>query len=324
MTATAPRMLFVCGFPSSGTDLLKNLLNAHGDIFIGGEFPLLPALAGRYGATVSPAEKDAAIRDLAGSDVYHNLSRRDVDPGLAFPASFAQLYAHMLSPKNAAWVGNKTPQNSENVDRLDRLFPEARYILIVRDVRDVALSWKRKWGKDPCLCAYKWNARMLHARRLLERIAPGRHVVVTYESLLADERATATRICEFLGLAYDERMGEYHRFVGAKVAGKLNYGEPVIRANTQKWREGLARRTIERIEEIAFEAMRSFGYESEYARQSRPITLPGKVGGNLRDIFSMMATGNTAQRGGSRFAYIRSVVSHELAKRFGRYRVLRS
>ena len=42
--------LFVGGFPSGGTDLLKNILNAHPDIYINGEMPFLYKLA-NYGYT---------------------------------------------------------------------------------------------------------------------------------------------------------------------------------------------------------------------------------------------------------------------------------
>lgn len=45
-------LVFLCGFPSSGTDLLKNVMNAHPDIWMSGEFPFLPRLAREYGAPV--------------------------------------------------------------------------------------------------------------------------------------------------------------------------------------------------------------------------------------------------------------------------------
>ncbi|HET8726345.1 MAG TPA: sulfotransferase, partial [Alphaproteobacteria bacterium] len=131
-------MLFLCGFPSSGTDLLKTVVNAHEDIALAGEFPFLPRLADRFGPVVRGQEAGAVAAALREADIYHNLG----DPGAdlrdlsARPeVTVAEIYGRLLGPEQTLWKGNKTPQNTENVERLDRLFPEARFILIVRDVR---------------------------------------------------------------------------------------------------------------------------------------------------------------------------------------------
>jgi hypothetical protein len=156
---SARNIIFICGFPSSGTDLLKNVLNAHAEIHIGGEFPLLPSLAARRSPIVSADELAAVARDIIGCDVHGNLDRSKLPSDLEGPCSFADVYITLLTSKQATWYGNKTPQNSENVDKLEQLFPGARYVLIVRDVRDVALSWRNKWGKDMLLCAHRWMQR---------------------------------------------------------------------------------------------------------------------------------------------------------------------
>src|SRR5262249_28717696 len=158
----------------------------HREIYIGGEFPLLPSLASRYSSTVEASRIDEALRDIVGCDAYGNLARRSLTARTDAAVSFEDLYAGLLCPQPVRLTGNKTPQNPENVASLERLFPGARYILIVRDIRDVALSWKSKWGKDPYLCAHRWDGRMRLALESLERLAPGRHLVVKYESLLDD------------------------------------------------------------------------------------------------------------------------------------------
>ena len=322
MSHTPTRLVFLCGFPSSGTDLLKNLCNAHPDIHIGGEFPLLPSLAARYPATVPADQVRQAVDDIVGSDVYGNLARAALPQPVASPLSMAEIYASLLCTKTVAWAGNKTPQNSENIDRLERLFPGARYILIVRDVRDVALSWRSKWGKDSLLCAHRWNARMLRARQLLAAAAPQRHLIVTYEDLLVDHANVARGICDFLALPFDQRMIEFHDTVDTIVAGKLNYGKPVIRDNMQKWRRDLDIATVKRIEQIAFEGMRLFGYEAVHALHPRALSPTRRALGKMRDLYGMATVGDNAlQRG--RASYLWRAVMHEASKRFGRYRVTR-
>jgi hypothetical protein len=322
MNSERSGVVFLCGFPSSGTDLLKNVMNAHREIHIGGEFPRLPALARRYSAMVPEVSGAQAVRDIVASDVYGNLGFTELQQKITWPARFEDLYVSLLCPQAVRWTGNKTPQNSENVDRLNTLFPEARYVLIVRDVRDVALSWRSKWGKDPVLCAERWNVRMLQASRLLQEHASGRYLLVTYERLIDDPASVAHGICEFLGLEFDERMGRYHEFVTDKVAGKLNYGEPVIAANKEKWREQLPRRDVQRVEEIAWLAMRSFGYQPIHAKQERPISRLERVRGVLRDSWSLVTVGNRASQGRS-LCDIARALWHEIAKRTGRFKTTR-
>lgn len=322
MTHNSPGIVFLCGFPSSGTDLLKNLMNANREIYIGGEFPRLPALARHYGSTVPPESGRQAVKDIVASDVYGNLSHTELQQKIAWPARFQDLYVDLLCPRVVRWTGNKTPQNSENVDRLNALFPEARFVLIVRDVRDVALSWRNKWGKDPVRCAERWNDRMLRARHLLNLHARGRHLVVSYERLIDDPLSAAKSICDFLGLEFDERMGRYHEFVTDNVAGKLNYGAPVIATNKDKWRAALPPREIRRIEEIAWHAMREFGYEPAYGTEHRRINRIERARGLLRDAWAILAVGNRAMRDRS-LGDLARAVRHEIAKRTGRFRTTR-
>jgi len=292
---TMPGMVLLCGFPSSGTDLLKNLVNAHSEIIVGGEFPLLPSLAAKYGPTIPTHHIDQALDDLRSIDCYQNFGNSMAGvPGKAVDVSMARLFAHLLTAQDMTWVGNKTPQNSEHVLELDRLFPEARFIVIVRDVRDVALSWKNKWGKDPLLCADKWNRRMLNAMNNLNVMGAERHLLIRYEDLLGDLETVARRICTFLNLTFQPNMLEYHRFVGHTIAGKLNYGQPIIQNNLGKWESALRSSTILRIEQIALEGMRFFSYTPSAAQYEVPLRANERMVGRVRDLAALLLVGNRA------------------------------
>jgi hypothetical protein len=319
-SASLPGLVFICGFPSSGTDLLKNLLNAHPEIRISGEFPLLPSLARRFADRLSPAEAREAVKDIVACDVYGNLARREIGVDESVPTTFAAVYSALLQATPSPWTGNKTPQNAENVESLNRLFPEARYILIVRDPRDVALSWKKKWGKDPLLCVDRWNARMSKALDALRSLDGQRSVVVTYEDLLRDHEAVARRLCAFLGVAFHARMREPHLFVESRTAGKLNYGQPVNSDNTRKWTQEFAPAVVKRIEEIAFDACRRLGYPLEFASRPVPMRAFERIRGRLVDSAAMLVVANRALAGGT-FAYRLRAFRLEIAKRFGRFRM---
>ena len=288
-------LVFLCGFPSSGTDLLKNVMNAHPDICISGEFPFLPHLARQYGATVPGWQAQDAVAALKRIDTYHNLRQPDlvVSP-LQSEYELAGLYAAMLTDEPCKWKGNKTPQNTEHVEQLCRLFPKAKFVLIVRDVRDVALSWSRKWGKHKFLCAHKWHARMQRGDALLRGLDDAAFLVIKYENLIVDLERIAIQLCDFLELEFHPGMLDYHTRVQQTVEGKLNYGKALIRDNSNKWRGGLASRQIRRIEEIAFPSLQLFDYPITRAIGYRPLTRIEKGAGYLWDMLALLLVGNRA------------------------------
>ena len=290
-------LVFLCGFPSSGTDLLKNVINSHPDVYISGEFPFLYRLAAAYGETIAAGEIEEVIAALRKIDVYHNFAnpRPDLPPDRAY--SFAEIYATMVTKTPRRWMGNKTPQNTEHIDALRLLFPKAKFIVITRDVRDIALSWANKWGKHEVLCAHKWNARMMRGAQLLKDLEPHDYLFLKYEKLLGDFEETARRICDFLAIEYHDSMKEFHKSVDHVVDGKLNYGRALMRDNANKWKTGLSSKEIRRIEEVAFEALRNFDYPLTLATKGRALTKWEKIFGFAHDIYALVFIGNRAIKG---------------------------
>lgn len=292
-----PRLLFIGGFPSGGTDLVKNIINAHPDAFIQGESPLLHRLSGTpYHSEMmirTEQELEAFRTTIRKLDVWTNLS---VSKGSfsdwldRLPMTVEQLL--FFTAKPASVVGNKTPQNTEYILDLHRLFPQARFLIVLRDVRDVALSWSKKWGKDPYHCAAKWSERMgrfMDDRRLLP---DGLVHLIKFEALLDDPLARCEDICEFLGLEWSDNMVAHHQFTREKLDGKLNYGEPLKRDNKQKWNAELSSSQIRTIEEIAFDTMQLVGYHPQIATRHRSLRPIRRVVGYGRDALAIAFVGN--------------------------------
>jgi hypothetical protein len=279
-------LVFLCGFPSSGTDLLKNILNAHPEVFIEGEFPFLPNLSAKYGAIVSGNAVDQLIEDLKRIDVYHNFR----NPGVTISPirhehSLAEIYSRMLSTDGRTWKGN--------INKLKVLFPRAKFIVIVRDVRDVVLSWQKKWGKDQLLCASKWDLRMRRGYQMIQDYQDD-CLIVKYESLMNDFPNTARRMCAFLRISFHDNLFQFDKHVNQIVEGKLNYGRPIVPNNCEKWRKELDHTTVKRIEEIAWHSLGLFGYSIEEAKQPRGITNLEKCVGVAVDLFALVFVGNRA------------------------------
>lgn len=139
--------VFICGFPSGGTDLLKTILNAHPFVHISSEMPFLYYLS-KYGYSStsifeSQADLEKLRRLLCQLDVWNNLE--NVDGAIELPSNRSLNLPEVLrcwfNNSNRTVWGNKTPQNTEHISELCRLFNRPKFILITRDVRDVCLSW---------------------------------------------------------------------------------------------------------------------------------------------------------------------------------------
>ncbi|MEM7125929.1 MAG: sulfotransferase [Chloroflexota bacterium] len=296
------QMLFVCGFPSGGTDLLKTVLNAHPEIYLNGEMPLLHTLNEQgYSANtqIKTVEQYKEIRSFfSKTDIWGNCENLDIDIDDYLrshkSATFGPLLKHLFSTQERSIWGNKTPQNTENMKALHQMFPEAKFLVLVRDVRDVCLSWHKKWGKDRLWCAEKWNQRMTKGWNAAQSLPAEQSLFVRYESLLLETEAFSHSVCQFLGIPFSKQMLNHHEHTSERIDGKLNYGQKILKPNFNKWERELTEAEIKRIEEIAFSGLTTFNYGISQATQAKPISVIEKGKGFTNDALGMIFVGNQA------------------------------
>jgi hypothetical protein len=292
---SSANLIQVCGFPSGGTDLVRNFLSSHPAIEVGGELPLLPTLARQFRSRIHGRDVERFRSRLVAIDAYRSLRNPDADladlGGLSSVA-VATIYHRLAGTRATLWRGNKTPQMTERLDDLLTLFPEIRVVLVVRDVRDVCLSSLEKWGRDPVLRAHKWTTRLLSGLSVIERLPPEHAMILKFEDLLYDCEDVAKEVCRFLGLPLSDRMLRHHETVSTANPGHKNFGRPIDPGNLGRWRTGLTTRQILRIEGCAYEAMRRFGYRPEFATCAVPLTPRERAVGMARDAATMVLVGN--------------------------------
>ena len=151
-----PPVPFIVGVGRSGTTMLRLMLDAHPDLAIPPETHFVPDLIDAIAAGATPeqaAETMTAVRQWGDlhtdpADVVARWERLDrFEPGPALRAFYA-IYAERRGKPR---YGEKTPAYVRNMIKIEGAMPEARFIHVIRDGRDVALSrWKRTLGdKDP-------------------------------------------------------------------------------------------------------------------------------------------------------------------------------
>jgi hypothetical protein len=163
--------------------------------------------------------------------------------------------------------GDKTPIYVLWIPVLAELFPSGRFVHVIRDGRDVALSYLSvPWGPtDIWGCASKWRRDVGTGLRDGRALGDDRCLEIRYEELVRDTRATLERICRHAGLTFDEGMLEYHRAssVGAR-DNRAEYHTAATKPPTpglRDWRTQMAPDQLLAFEAIAGDLLSELGYE---------------------------------------------------------------
>jgi hypothetical protein len=146
--------------------------------------------------------------------------------------------------------------------------PDARFIFMVRDGRDVAVSAKSSIFNHyhPYYAAKRWQREQRTGLDWLKKLPPLQFVLLKYEELTENPKETVAKLCTFLGLPFSDSMLEYHRYNEASKSASLsiswqNTSKPVISGNSDKFRNQLTDNEILLYEAIAFSELEELGYK---------------------------------------------------------------
>ena len=183
--------------------------------------------------------------------------------------------------------GDKTPRYVESIPLLAKLWPHGRFVHLVRDGRNVALSYADvPFGpKNVVKAAQLWAARVrmgLEAGRVLEH---GRYIEIRYEDLVEDAEGEARDLCDFLGLDFDSGMLDYtERARGAVLPRAKKYNPHVAErpiSKVRSWEESMPSAHVEVFEAVAGDVLSELGYERRYPKpgaRARLVAAAGKAG----------------------------------------------
>jgi hypothetical protein len=273
---------FVVGCGRSGTTLLRSLLDAHRELAIPYESRFVatlgdPSLGARYQNREGFAV-DRFIADLSSQPPLRNwgLTEAEIRDWLheQRPADYANavrcLFALYAQRQGKARYGDKTANYVRDMLLLAELFPEARFVHVIRDGRDVALSWlDTGWHfgpRSPEEAALYWRYHVQRGRTSGSSL-PGRYREIHYEQLVEDPVTSLTQLCEFLDLSFDpEMLNSFQR------ADELLEGMPSPDQHRRlrlpptpglrNWHHDMTSEGQRVFEEIAGALLRELGYES--------------------------------------------------------------
>ena len=236
---------FIVGAVRSGTTLLRLMLDHHPQLAFHFEFEFAVDQIAADGTF--PAVAD--YHDYLSQHRVFLLSQGAIDLSLDYPALVNSFLEQKRCRDNKAIVGATV---HHHIDRIQYLWPEGKYIHLLRDGRDVARS---------CI-AMGWAANMYHAvqrwmdaeqtwQHLRGSIPADRRLEVRYEDLIVQPEQTLTTICEFLGTQFEEAVFDY--------AENSTYGLPDPQL-TDQWRRKLTDHEIRLAESRIADMLVERGY----------------------------------------------------------------
>ena len=248
------RLIFVGGAPRSGTTLVQNMLDSHPQILGGPEFLHLSRIAdlrkilhasisrGWIDMICSKAELDEHLRTL-----------------------IQNLFLPLADRNGARFYSEKSPMNILAFSELIELFPESKFIHVVRDPRAIVSSMKRvkqravRKGLNIPAFTRSVSDSVAYVKQCFDsgfsasRRFPGKVMTVVFEDLLKAPEAQTRNMCTFLGVTWDEAMlhpGE-QKHIGeqaiTKKSGEIWYNAKEYYRdpdgqNTDKWKTELTAR----------------------------------------------------------------------------------
>jgi hypothetical protein len=260
--------IFIGGQHRSGTTLMRVMLHRHPAIACGPESQLLER-------TQFMAFHQYLIDQWMPIIERMDLDQHDVDHAAAtfLDDFFSRFAAQRGKPR---W-GEKTPKNIFRIDYLFRLFPQAKFVHMIRDPRDIhcsvvekARTTTKRWSViTPERTAKRWMSIIQHGRPW--RCAEDRYLEVRYEDLTDEPVRTMQGVLNFLGETWSDAVIQ-GRSPSPSTADE-NVNRTIFRTSVGRWTRDLAEHDRHVIESIAGTVMRESGYEVATATGSSPHAL---------------------------------------------------
>jgi hypothetical protein len=279
---------FVVGMNRSGTTLLRMMLDAHPDLVIPPETHFVPDLI--RSVRGRGAKPEAALAAMKSHREWEDFGFTDaealawleelpkLEPGPAVRAFYDAYASRAGKPR---W-GEKTPRYVLKMPLIQSALEEARFVHVIRDGRDVALSALDRTVKDldAAEVARRWKRKIDRAREDAPRL--DHYLEVRYEELVADPEPVLRRVCEFAELEFDAAMLDYHERSGERLeemrrelpsergAGRLSAERrmethhrttaPPDPSRATRWRSDMSGGDVAAFEAVAGDTLASLSY----------------------------------------------------------------
>ena len=283
---------FLLGFERSGTTLLSQLLNAHPNAISPPENLVLLQFYSKFKDKKQWTKKD--IDFLVEHILWEGMKSMHlwgVDknqlksalypllPSVDYASIMRCIYGQFMLTKEKPTLKIVVDKNNPfayHFEKLQTVFPKAKFIFLVRDYRGVFLSRKQKKvfykSQDPYISGLMWK---MTNQKIFDNLPE--KLIVRYEDLVEQPEKVLSRICDYLDISYKDSMLDYEgnldnmmqqvddkktremmRFIGASLF------RPIDKKLSTKWKEKLNKNEIKTLDSVCQPFAQHFDYTTEY------------------------------------------------------------
>jgi tetratricopeptide (TPR) repeat protein len=232
------RHVLLGGHPRSGTTLLEQILDSHPDIISSEETQIFHDEA--YRPLTRGLSPEAPVSEILQTATTQRLKQSRED--------FLRTTEKFLGVS----IGNrllidKNPSQTVQIPAVVRIFPEAKFLIALRDPRDVCLScFMQPLALNNVSSSYltlegavtEYNSVMGFWQTIRPKLS-NPHLEVRYEDLVADLEGVARRALEFLEVSWDARVLGFDEHARNKMVRSPTYADvvkPVFKGAIGRWR----------------------------------------------------------------------------------------
>lgn len=280
--------IFILGANRSGTTLLRLILNAHSRIAIPEEVDYFNSNFAKINIKKwkNPNVYLTQYHSLLSGFLSRNHETfKEIDTELLKSEAMKSNIIDFRQPYQMAleaWArhhgkqrwGEKTPGNLFYVDILFEMFPDAKFIHIVRDPRAVVHSMNEHdfscFPEDSVINALNWRRIVSRGCELLEKFVPvSQRMTIRYEDLVTSPEEQIATICEFIDEPFEIETLQFHanakRYMKQTAISVFNAAatQPISQTKVDRWKNKLSSYEVAAIELICRKEMALLGYKEE-------------------------------------------------------------
>ncbi len=295
-------VFFIVGRPRSGTTLIRTLFDAHPNVCITPECQFIINLYPKYGKLKNWNKKELlsfykdlklqllfdtwnldndklknVLMDCKGTNTYSNICK-----------TIMQQYRSVYPKNEILLFGDKNPGYAIYTEKLLRIFPEAKFIHIIRDYRDNFVSLKNVDFEIPIpsLIVEKWKLfyKKFHKAKLKH---PDSHHELIYEEFVKEPEKHMKELCDLTGIDFIPEIFDFYKKKDSLSDDKLSnlvkkyHSSLMEKVNTSRiglWKKEMSKKQIQLADYTAGKYANILGYKRESEKASPNIKVIAQPG----------------------------------------------